>query len=97
VDEGADSDQTVADIDFLGVKVEMDGTQFTFENGGALTVHLVSLWITNSTDHQRYNMNVFVNSAATRNYVRYDALLPTGNYTVRVVTERGNTAVYSES
>ena len=71
------------------------GSQFTFENDGGLTVHLVSLWIINSTDHQRYDVNVFVNSAATKNYLRDDISLPTGSYTVKVVTERGNIAVYS--
>ena len=70
------------------------GSQFTFENDGGLTVHLVSLWIINSTDHQRYDISVFVNSAETKNYLREDISLPTGNYTVKVVTERGNTAVY---
>ncbi len=95
VDQDADSDQTSVGIDFLGVRVKMDGTQFTFENDGALTLHLVSLWMINSTDHQRYDINVFVNSAATKNYLRDDVSLPTGNYTVKVVTERGNVAVYS--
>ena len=71
------------------------GSQFTFENDGGLTVHLVSLWIINSTDHQRYDISVFVNSAETKNYLRDDISLPTGSYTVKVVTERGNTAVYS--
>jgi hypothetical protein len=73
------------------------GSQFTFENDGGLTVHLVSLWIINSTDHQRYDISVFVNSAETKNYLREDISLPTGGYTVKVVTERGNTAVYSRS
>jgi len=73
------------------------GSQFTFENDGGLTVHLVSLWIINSTDRQRYDISVFVNSAETKKYLREDIYLPTGNYTVKVVTERGNTAVYSGS
>jgi len=73
------------------------GSQFTFQNNGGLTVHLVSLWIINPTDHQRYDISVFVNSAETKNYFREDISLPTGNYTVKVVTERGNTAVYSGS
>ena len=73
------------------------GSQFTFENDGGLTVHLVSLWIINSTDRQRYDISVFVNSAETKNYLRDDISLPTGSYTVKVVTERGNTAVYSGS
>ena len=97
VDQGADSDQTTVDIDFLGVRVKIDGTQFTFKNDGSLTLHLVSLWITDSTDHQRYDINVFVNSADTNNYLRTDIALPTEGYTVKVVTERGNTAVYSGS
>ncbi|MCZ2808404.1 MAG: hypothetical protein O2V44_03525 [Candidatus Bathyarchaeota archaeon] len=96
-DQDADSEQTSIDIDFLGVRVKMDGTQFTFENDGGPTVHLVSLWIINSTDHQRYDISVFVNSGETKTYLRYDISLPTGSYTVKVVTERGNTAVYSGS
>ncbi len=73
------------------------GSQFTFQNNGGLTVHLVSLWIINSANHQHYDINVFVNSAETKTYLRNDINLPTGNYTVKVVTERGNTAVYSGS
>ena len=97
VDQGVDSKQTSVDIDFLGVRMKTDGTQFTFENDGGLTVHLVSLWINNATLHQHYNINVFVNSAETKTYLREDIPLPTGSYTVKVVTERGNMAVYSGS
>ena len=73
------------------------GSQYTFKNEGGLTVHLVSLWINNSTRHQRYDMNVFVNAAETKTYLREDITLPTGSYTIKVVTERGNMAVYSGS
>jgi hypothetical protein len=97
VDEGADSAPTYVDIDFMGVRVKKYGTRCTFENVGGLTVHLVSLWITNSTDHQHYDISVFVNSAETKSYLREDISLPTGGYTIKVVTERGNTAVYSGS
>ena len=97
VDEGSDSNQTTIDIDFLGGRAEIDGTRVTFENEGALTSHLVSLWIINSTKHQRYDINVFVNSANTKTYLRIDISLPERQYTVKVVTERGNTAVYSGS
>jgi hypothetical protein len=97
VDYGVDTVQTSIDIDFLGVSVKLDGTQFTFKNGGALTNHLVSLWLTNSTNHQHYDVDIFINSAATKTYIRYDIVLPTGDYIVKAVTERGNIAVYSES
>jgi hypothetical protein len=96
-DNQADANQTTIDIDFLGVRVKIDGTRFTFENKGALTSHLVSLWIINSTNHQHFDINVFVNSAETTTYLRADISLPESQYTVKVVTERGNTAVYSGS
>jgi hypothetical protein len=70
------------------------GSQFTFENDGGLTVHLVSLWVINSTERQRYDISVVINSAETKNYLREDISLPDGNYTVKAVTERGNIAVY---
>ncbi|KPV62250.1 MAG: hypothetical protein AOA66_1412 [Candidatus Bathyarchaeota archaeon BA2] len=93
VDEGGDSNQTTVDIDFLGVRAEIDGTRFTFKNEGALTSHLVSLWIIDSTNHRRYDINIFVNSADTTTYIRADVSLPAGQFTVKVVTERGNIAV----
>ena len=73
------------------------GSQYNFKNEGGLTVHLVSLWINNSTLHQHYNINVFVNSAETKTYLSEDIPYPTGSYTIKVVTERGNMAVYSGS
>ena len=95
VDQGIDSELTVVNIDFLGVRVKIDGTQFTLENEGPLTVHMVALWIINSTHHQRYELELFANAAAAKNYSRYDIELPTGSYAVKIVTERGNVAVYS--
>ncbi len=93
-DEGNDAVKTTVDIDFLGVRVVASGTQFTFRNEGASTSHLVSLWINNSTSHQRYDINIIVNSAETLNYTRADISLPSGQYIVRIVTDRGNSAVY---
>ncbi len=97
VEQGADDTQTSIDIDFLAVRVAIDGTRFTFDNDGSLTSHLVSLWIVNSTNHERYDINVIVNSGKTLNYIRADISVPDGQYTVKVVTERGNIAVYSGS
>ena len=95
IDSESDGTQTTIDIDFLGVRVKIDGARFTFENDGSLTSHLVSLWVNNSTIHQRYDMNVFINSGETLSYLRSDISLPNGGYTVKVVTKRGNTAVLS--
>jgi hypothetical protein len=93
-DNQLDTDLTTIDIDFLGVRVKIDGTRFTFKNEGSVTTRLVSLWIINSTLHRRYDVDVIVNSADTYSYLRADIKLPAGSYTVKVVTERGNKAVY---
>ena len=80
-------------IEFKAIKA--GGTRFTFENTGSLTCHLVSLWIIDSTVHQHYDIDVFINSGNTYSYVRDDINLPDGQSTVKVVTERGNMEVYS--
>lgn len=94
-DNQADINQTTIDIDFLSVRVKIDGTRFTFKNEGSVTLHMVSLWIVNSTLHRHYNIDIIVNSAETYSYTRADISLSSGSYIVKVVTERGNEAVYS--
>jgi hypothetical protein len=94
-DNQADANQATIDIDFLGVRVKIDGTRFTFKNEGSVTLHMVSLWIVNSTLHQHYDMDVIVNSADTYSYIRADISLASSSYMVKIVTQRGNKAVYS--
>ena len=83
--------------DWTEFKPTTTGTRFTFKNNGSLTSHLVSLWIVDSTNHKRYDIDIIINSGETHPYTRSDISLPVGQYTVKVVTERGNIAVYSES
>ena len=92
-DEGADVNQTTIDIDFFGITVVIDGARFSLSNNGASTIHLVSIWIVNSTYHKRYDANFFINSGESATYTRADIPLPTENFVVKVVTERGNIAV----
>lgn len=94
-DKGVDANQTIVDVDFVGVRVAASFVSFTFKNDGSYTSHLVALWIDNSTLHQRYEMSVYVNSGDTISYSRADVNLPEKPYTVKIVTERGNTAVFS--
>jgi hypothetical protein len=70
---------------------------FSFHNKGGSTCHVVSIWVMNSTVHERYEADIFVNSGERLNYTRTDLVLPTSSYFVKVVTERGNIAVYSVS
>jgi hypothetical protein len=96
-DKGTDANQTTIDIDFMAVRVATDVTSFTFKNDGSFTSHLVALWIDNSTLHQRHEISVYVNSGDTVSYSRADVDLPEKLYTVKIITERGNTAIYSPS
>ena len=96
VDEGADADQTSLEIDFFAVRIEIDGVLVAFENPGSLTSHLVSLWVNNSTHHQRYSMDVFINSGDITSTLRNDISLPGEPFIIKVVTEKGNTAVFSQ-
>jgi hypothetical protein len=97
VDEHADTTQTTIDVDFLAVRVVADGTEFTFDNKGALTCHLIALWVDDSTYHQRYILNLFIDSGETMTYTRLDVNLPNSPYIIKVITERGNIAIYSEN
>jgi hypothetical protein len=87
--------RTSVNIDFLGVQVVGEWTAFTFKNEGPSSVHIVSLWIIDSTDHAQYDANTVINSGETLSYLRADVHLPSGQYTVKAVTEKGNVAVYS--
>jgi hypothetical protein len=94
-DNQADVNQTTIDVDFLAVRAVINGIEFTFQNEGSLTCHLLSLWINNATHHQRCDANIFINSGDTESHVRNDITLPNKPYTVKVVTERGNIAVFT--
>jgi hypothetical protein len=80
-------------VEFRETKI---GTLFTFENGGPVTSHLVSLWINNSTSHQRYEMDLFIAPGETASYFCKNIILSDGEYIIKVSTKRGNMAVFSE-
>jgi hypothetical protein len=71
------------------------GTLFAFKNTGSLTSHIVAVWVNNATRHYRYEKNVFINSGDNASYTWSDINLPNKPYNVKVVTERGNTAIFS--
>jgi hypothetical protein len=90
----ADGNQTTVGVDFLGVRAVMDGGEdWLLENLSPQTIHVVAVWLTNSTLHQRHNKDVFINSGETNSALFNDVSLPAGSYMAKVVTERGNTAV----
>lgn len=94
-DQGPDSTRTNIDIDYLAVRAVVNGTVFSFRNSGSHTAHILSIWINNATTHRRFETDLFVNSGETFSYTRLDISLPNGQYTAKVVTERGNIGVYT--
>jgi len=96
-DEGPDSHRTTIDIDFFAVRVVISGVAFSFKNQGALTVHIVSLWIIDVNTHNRYDADFYIGAGENATYVLGGVELPNGQYIVKAVTERGNIAVYSSS
>jgi hypothetical protein len=93
-DEGLHTDQTIAEIDFLGTRAIMNGACISIKNSSPLSIHIVAVWITNSS-HQRYDVDLFVNSGESIEYIREDISLPQDAFIAKIVTERGNIAVFA--
>jgi len=89
-DEGISESQTYVCIDFIGVRVILNGISLDIKNSGATTVHIIALWIINATHHMRYDLDFFVNPGESATCMRVDITLPQGNFVVKIVTERGN-------
>lgn len=96
-DNMLDQNQTSVDIDFLGVRLVLDGLNLSFRNDGSETVHIIAIWVTNSTMHMRHSADFFLNSASSADYFRPDITIAADDFTVRAVTERGNIAVFGKS
>jgi Na+-transporting NADH:ubiquinone oxidoreductase subunit NqrC len=77
-------------------RTEPDGISMDIKNTGATSLHIVAVWVTNSTLHQRYNADVFLNAGESTTYNLTDIVVPQDAFLAKVVTERGNLAVFSE-
>jgi hypothetical protein len=89
--------QTTVSLDFVGLRALIDGTTLQVKNSSPESVQMIAFWITNSAAHQRYNADLFLNSGESAEYTRADVTLPQGTYLIKIVTERGNTAIFSNS
>jgi hypothetical protein len=73
------------------------GINVTCTNRGSLTVHIVAVWIVNSTMHKRHEISWYLNSGETSSYIINERLTSNSQYTIKIVTERGNIAVFIRS
>lgn len=81
-------------IEIISVQsVNETWTQIAFQNGGSLTSHIVSLWINNSTNHQRYEIDTFIAPGENTSKLYENINLPNGSYITKISTERGNIAI----
>ena len=94
-DSQPDAEQTSINIDYFAVRAMVKGIEIRVQNAGSQTAHLVSLWVTTSANHQRYELDTYVNAGDKVQVVRSDISLPSTTYVVRIITEKGNAAVYS--
>ena len=78
-------------------RTEPVGVSMDIKNTGAISLHVVAVWVTNSTMHQRYDADVFLNAGESITYNRTDIEVPQNAFLAKIVTERGNLAVFSES
>jgi Na+-transporting NADH:ubiquinone oxidoreductase subunit NqrC len=77
-------------------KTEPAGISVDVKNTGAFSLHIVAVWVSNSTLHQRYAADVFLNAGESAMCNLTDIVVPQGVLLTKVVTERGNMAVFSE-
>jgi hypothetical protein len=92
-----DWEKTQEKIEIVSAQTGRNGALFTINNKGSLTAHVVSLWVIDSTQHKRYNVDIFINSGENSTYTRMDINLPSEDFLIKMITERGNMAILSQS
>jgi Na+-transporting NADH:ubiquinone oxidoreductase subunit NqrC len=91
-----DMDRMQENLTILNVtRTEPTGFSMEIKNTGSISAHVVAVWITNSTVHQRYSADFFLNAGETATYNRTDIPVPPDAFLAKLVTERGNIAVFS--
>lgn len=92
---GNDANPALVDVDFLGVRLVVNGLKFKFENSGSLTTHIVAVWAVNASSHEKYATDFYINSGATAEYFRGDMQMDTNVTIFKAVTERGNIVLFA--
>jgi hypothetical protein len=93
-DGGTGMNQTTVEIDFFAVKVIVSGANISIKNSSPSTTHIVAIWVITQTNHERFTINLFINSGEETTYILAGVKLPEERFVVKIVTERGNMAVF---
>ena len=97
---GLNDEKGKEDLKLWDVKIENEKFNMTLVNTGSLPVHMVRLWVTNTTDtngwHQYYELDEIINPNEST-YLG-DTLplvaLNSSSYKIKIVTERGNSNIF---
>ncbi len=90
-----DLDRMHETVTITAVSKHGSGTRMNLENTGSLSLHVVAVWVSTSTTHQRYDADLFLNSGESITYDRADIEFPKDDFVAKIVTDRGNMAVFS--
>jgi hypothetical protein len=90
-----DIDRMQENFSLTNVTRTINGTSMSIKNSSPLSIHIIAVWIINSTVHQRYSADLFLNSGESTDYIRADISLPQDTFIAKIITERGNAAVFS--
>jgi hypothetical protein len=82
-------------VTIKNVTWDKPGISFEIKNNGPDGVHIVAIWIIDPYGHKRYTADLFLNQGETGTYLLEEVELPKDYLLVKIVTERGNLAVYS--
>ena len=98
-----ETERNAEKIEVRDVKIENEKFNMTIANTGNLPVHMVRLWVTNTTDtngwHQQYDTDEIINPGEVT-YIGssppLDQLvaLNSSSYKINIVTERGNSNIF---
>jgi len=102
VKDAQNIDRLKEDIEIISVTLtDTNKFDITVLNKGLVPTKLVRLWVTdqssNPITHQKEDLNVLINSGEQEKNIATNLGItanPTDSYTVKVVTERGNTASF---
>ncbi len=90
-----DRERIQESITINSAKQTEKGIALEIKNNGPEGAQIVALWIVDSNNHERFEVDLFVNSGENAQFVLSDIKLPESYTLIRIVTNKGNAAVLS--
>jgi hypothetical protein len=75
--------------------ISLDTIYLAIQNKGSIPLHVIAIWISNNTLHERILVDFYVDSGQTVTQTVTYTIKINEFYTIKAVTERGNIATFS--